>query len=97
MYVFIVLEKGYVFGKMDGIMDIKHLTRKCAHMNIMERFFISEITKKNNELNDKNTVSYIFIFIVAPCTCLPARETTYTNAGYAATTILIRKCSYFNT
>jgi len=24
-------------------------------------------------------------------TCLPARETTYTNAGYAATTILIEK------
>ena len=24
-------------------------------------------------------------------TCLPARETTYTNTGYAATTILIRK------
>ena len=24
-------------------------------------------------------------------TCLPARETTYTNARYAATTILIRK------
>ena len=24
-------------------------------------------------------------------TCLPARETTYTNAGYATTTILIRK------
>ena len=24
-------------------------------------------------------------------TCLPARETTYTNTGYAATTILLRK------
>jgi len=28
-------------------------------------------------------------------TCLPAQETTYTNTGYAATTILKRKSSYF--
>jgi hypothetical protein len=32
-------ENGYAFGKIDGIMDIKHLTRKCAHKDIMERLF----------------------------------------------------------
>ena len=35
----------------------------------------------------------VFVYVVSRtlATCLPARETTYTNAGYAATTILIRK------
>ena len=53
-----LLENGYAFRKIDGVMNIKHLARKCAHMDIMERFFIYEGTKKNNQLNDKNSVSY---------------------------------------
>ena len=48
------------------------------------------------------TLSLLLHVSIAYCLCrehacvFPARETTYTNAGNAATTILIRKCSYFN-
>ena len=47
-----MLENGYAFGKIDCIMYIKHLTRKCARMSIVERFFVCGETKKNNQLND---------------------------------------------
>jgi hypothetical protein len=33
-----LLENSYAFGKIDGIMDIKHLARKVAHKDIMERY-----------------------------------------------------------
>ena len=44
-------------------MDIKQVARKNAHKNTTEKF-LSIKTKKNNQMNDKNTVSYNKIFKV---------------------------------
>jgi hypothetical protein len=43
-------------------MDIKHPARKGAHIDILETFILYEETKKNIQLNDKNTVSCNRIF-----------------------------------
>jgi hypothetical protein len=54
-------EKGHTFRKIDDIMDIKQVARKNVHMNTMEKFLYIK-TKKNNQMNDKNTVPYNKIF-----------------------------------
>jgi len=44
-------------------MDIKQVARKSAHSNTMEKFLYIN-TKKNNQMNGKNTISYNNIFKV---------------------------------
>ena len=43
---------------MEDIMSASHLGRKRSHFNTMEKFYIYKETKMDNQLNDKNTVSY---------------------------------------
>ena len=43
-------------------MDILYVTKKGKLMNTLERFHIYDETKRNNQINDKNTVHQNIIF-----------------------------------
>jgi hypothetical protein len=43
-----LLENGQPFGKIDDTMEIKHFTKKGAHINTTQRFFIYEESKKGD-------------------------------------------------
>jgi hypothetical protein len=45
-----------MFGKMEDIMSIKYYDKKGKHLDTMDRFFIYQETKNNNQLNDKHTL-----------------------------------------
>jgi hypothetical protein len=47
---------------MEEIMKIVHITKKGKLMSTLERFYIYNETKKNNQINDKNTVQQNIIF-----------------------------------
>jgi len=40
-----LLGNGQAFGKIDDRMEIRHFTRKGAHMNTTQTFFIYEVKK----------------------------------------------------
>ena len=43
-------------------MDILHITKKGKLMDTLERFYIYDKTKRNYQINDKNTVLQNIIF-----------------------------------
>jgi len=47
---------------MGDIMEILHITKKGSMMNTLERFHIYNITRLDNQINDKCTVAYNAIF-----------------------------------
>jgi hypothetical protein len=51
-----------MFGKMEDIMSIKHYDKKGKHLDTMERFYMYQETKNNNQLNDKHTFVHNNIF-----------------------------------
>jgi endo-alpha-1,4-polygalactosaminidase (GH114 family) len=45
-------------------MKIKFIGKKGKYLDTMERFYIYHETKKNKQINDKNTVTYNKIYEV---------------------------------
>jgi hypothetical protein len=54
-------ESGHTFGKKTDILTIKVIGKKSKFLDTMEKYIYQE-TKINNQINDKNTVSYNKIF-----------------------------------
>jgi hypothetical protein len=50
------------FGKIDDIMSVKYYDKKGKHSDTMEKFYIYQETKDNNQLIDKHTIIYNKIF-----------------------------------
>jgi hypothetical protein len=59
-----VIESGYRFGKEPDILQIKFIGKKGKYLDTMEKFHIYHETRKNNEINDRNTVTYNKIYEV---------------------------------
>ena len=57
-----LLENKYSIDSIDKIMDIIHMTRKGKMMDTIEKFYIYQETKLNNQINDKLTVKPNLIF-----------------------------------
>jgi hypothetical protein len=57
-----LLETGHAFGKIDDIMEILYYDKKGRHLDTMERYYIYRETMKNNQLNDKHTITCNRIF-----------------------------------
>jgi hypothetical protein len=51
-----LINNNHIFRTMEEIMKIVYITKKGKLMNTLERFYIYDETKKNNQINDKNTV-----------------------------------------
>jgi hypothetical protein len=49
-------EQKHSFGPIENTMSILYKTDKGKMMDTMERFYIYQETKNNNQINDKNTV-----------------------------------------
>jgi hypothetical protein len=49
-------------GKKTDILQIKFIGKKSKFLDTMEKYYIYQETKINNQINDKNTVSYNKIF-----------------------------------
>jgi hypothetical protein len=47
---------------MDDMKEIMYFIKKGTYMSTTEKFYIYRESKKGNQLNGKNTVSYIKIF-----------------------------------
>jgi hypothetical protein len=66
-----LLENKHGFGPMEEITDIVHITNKGEMMDTLERYYINEETKSNNQINDKLTIkpNAIFETVIneAPC------------------------------
>lgn len=43
----------HTFGPVDEVMDILYMTKKGKLMDTLERFYIYDKTKRNNQINDK--------------------------------------------
>jgi hypothetical protein len=56
------IETGHEFGKRNYIMSIKFLGKKGRHLDTIEKFYIYQETKNNNQINDKHRVIYNKIF-----------------------------------
>ena len=56
-----LIDKNHTFGTMEEIMNIVYITKKGKLMDTLERFHIYE-TRRNNQINDKNTVHQNIIF-----------------------------------
>jgi hypothetical protein len=52
---------------MQDIMDVVHITRKGRMMDTLEKFYIFQETKLNNQINDKLTVKPNIIFETVVC------------------------------
>jgi hypothetical protein len=52
----------HAFGPMYDVMDIAHFARKGKMLDTLEKFYIYEVTKSGNQINDKLTVQYNPIF-----------------------------------
>jgi hypothetical protein len=57
-----IIELGPEFGKKSDIMTIKFLGKKGKYLDTIEKFYIYQETKRNNQINDKHTVIYNKIF-----------------------------------
>jgi endo-alpha-1,4-polygalactosaminidase (GH114 family) len=55
-------ESGHRFGKKPDILQITFTGKKGKYLDTMEKFYIYAETKKNNQINDKNTVTYNKIY-----------------------------------
>jgi hypothetical protein len=58
----LALDYGHPFGRIEDVMNVIYLSKKDSHLNTMQKFYICGGTKIDNQLNDKNTVSYNKIF-----------------------------------
>jgi hypothetical protein len=56
-----LLETGHVFGTIDD-MEILYFDKKGRHSDTIERYYISRETMKNNQSNDKHTITCNRIF-----------------------------------
>jgi len=43
---------------MEGVTELLHITKKGSMMNTLERFRIDNVTRLDNQINDKCTVKY---------------------------------------
>jgi hypothetical protein len=57
-----LLKHRHSFGPIESIMTPIHFISKGKHMNTVEKFHIFVETKRNNQINDKNTVQPNAIF-----------------------------------
>jgi hypothetical protein len=57
-----LLENRHAIGPTENIMDIINITNKGKMMDTLERFYIYNETKSNNQINDKLTVQSNTIF-----------------------------------
>jgi endo-alpha-1,4-polygalactosaminidase (GH114 family) len=56
------MESGHRFGRKTDIMDIKFIGKKGKYLDTIEKFYIYQETKKNNQIHDKHAVIYNRIF-----------------------------------
>jgi len=52
-----LLENDHSIGKINDIMDILYITKKCRTLDTIERYYIYNETKNGTEINGKNTVN----------------------------------------
>ena len=51
-----LIDNNHTFGPIDEVMDFLYVTKKGKLMYTLERFYIYDETKRNNQINDKSTV-----------------------------------------
>jgi hypothetical protein len=59
-----LIENNHSIGPINDIMEILYTTTKGRLMDTIEKFHIYDETRKNNQINDKNTVRPNAIFDV---------------------------------
>jgi phosphopentomutase len=59
-----LLENNHSIGHINDIMQVLYTTTKVKLMDTMEKFHIYNETRKNNQINEKNTVKPNAIFDV---------------------------------
>jgi len=57
-----LIDNKLAIGKMEDIMEVVHMTKKCKKLNKLESFHIYKETKVSNQINDKLTVRENEIF-----------------------------------
>jgi hypothetical protein len=57
-----LLENKHSIGHINDIMEILFTTTKGKLMDTIEKFYIYKETRKNNQINDKNTITPKAIF-----------------------------------
>ena len=57
-----LIDNNHTFGPIDKVMDILCITKKGKLMVTLERFYIYDEAKRNNQINDKNTFLQNIIF-----------------------------------
>ena len=57
-----LIDNNHTFGTMEEIMKIVYITKKGRLIYTLERFHIYVETRRNNQINDKNTVHQNIIF-----------------------------------
>jgi hypothetical protein len=62
-----LLDNNHSMGPTHKIMEVLYTTRNCWLMDTVERFHSYSETRKNNQINDKNTIKPNAIFnIICP-------------------------------
>jgi hypothetical protein len=56
------IETGHEFGKRNDVMSIEFLGKKGRYLDTIEKFYIYQEAKNNNQINDKYRVTYNKIF-----------------------------------
>jgi hypothetical protein len=57
-----LIDNKHSITPMEDIMEILHITKKESMMNTLERFHIYNVTRLENQINDKCRIKYSFIF-----------------------------------
>ena len=57
-----LIDNRHSIAPMENIMEVLHITKKGNMMNTLERFHIYNVTKLDNQINDKGTLKYNVIF-----------------------------------
>jgi hypothetical protein len=53
---------GHSIAPMEDIMEILHITKKDNKMNTLEKFHMYNVTRLDNQINEKDTVRHNVIF-----------------------------------
>ena len=57
-----LIDNGHSIAPMEDIMEILHVTKKGNKMDTLEKFHICNVTRLDNQINDKGTVKCNVIF-----------------------------------